>query len=124
MKLNKKQLLEKLVLKTEEVFIGEDSINVSQIGASDFIRLWNNPDHRNDGDVDMSKLLPALVAASIVDDGGNRIFTDEEAAILSRSSREPFAILANAAKRLNGFMGDEIKNSEPGQTDSSTSDSV
>jgi len=124
MGLNRDQLLEKLKLKIEPVMIGDDSVNVSQIGAADFIRMWNNPEYQTDDSIDMSKLLPALVAYSVVDDDGNRIFSAEDAAILSRSSREPFALLANAAKRLNGLMGDEIKNSEPSQTESSSSDSV
>lgn len=124
MAMNKKQLLDKLALKVEPVFIGEDSVNVSQIGAADFIRLWNNPEYRTDDHLDMAKLLPVLVAYSVVDDGGNRIFTDEDAAILARSSREPFAIIADKAKRMNGLLGDEIKNSEPSLTESSSSDSV
>lgn len=124
--LNKAELLNEMRLKTEIVELDGGEVMVSEIGAADYIRLWseNQLAGATDGSIDMAKFTPALVALSVVDDKGNRIFSDDDVALLSRSSHGPFLKLAAAARKVNGLTGDAVKNSEPSPADSSVSESA
>lgn len=125
MALDKSAILAALKPQTEEVEIPGGTVIVSQISATDYINLWTDPTMKGDGgEVDMAKFTPRLVAACVVDEAGNRIFTDEEADLLGKGASKPFAILADAARRLNGLSGEETKNSEPSPNADSSSDSA
>lgn len=123
--LNKTEIFEELELVTERVPLKKGAVIVSEIGAADYIALWTDPGNKDaEGNVDMAKFTPALLAACIVDESGNRMFDASEAAKLARSSHGPFMKLAAVARRLNGLSGDESKNSEETATDDSLSGSV
>lgn len=124
MLLDKSAILSALKLKTESIELGSGTVIVSEIGASDYIELWTNPAYQTDGEVDMAKFTPALLAYTIVDESGKRIFTVADVAELGRSAAVPFLKLAEASKRLNGLTGTEIKNSEGTAAQSSSTASV
>lgn len=122
--LNKAELLNAMRLKTEVVKIEGGEVVVSEMGAADYIQLWSTAPHKEDGTIDMSKFTPMLVTYSVVDAENNRIFSDEDVEVLSRSASGPFTKLAAAARRVNGMAGDEAKNSKPSRADSSPSASA
>ena len=117
-------LLAAMKLKTEVVEIEGGEVIVSQIGAADYIKLWSDPSNQKDtGEkvikdgveeavmvIDMTKFTPALVAYSVVDEAGERLFTDEDVTLLARSSQAIFLKLAAVARKINGLSGEETKN--------------
>lgn len=125
MAMNKAELLNELRLKTELVKLddGKDVI-VSEVGAADYIKLWTNPDYQNGNTVDMAKLMPAMVAYSVVDDQGQRVFADEDIPAIARSAQGPFMKISDAVRRVNGMVGDEAKNSMETAPEDSSSGSV
>lgn len=124
MSLNRDMLLNTMKLKTEEVELGAGTVIVSEIGAADYIKLWTDPKTQKDGTVDMARFTPALIAYAVVDETGNRIFTDADVDILARSSQGPFLKIAEVARKLNGLSGEETKNSESDQSELPFSDSA
>jgi hypothetical protein len=114
--MNKAEILEEMELKTETVKLGKGEMIVSEIGAADYIRLWTKPDFRMDDDpdrVDMSKFTPALIAYSVVDEKGNRLFTDEDIPNIASWPQGRFTEIAQIARRLNGLGAvDAGKNSK------------
>lgn len=126
--LTKEELLGELKLKSETVEIGNGLVNVSEVSAVDYINLWtecNEKTGETDSkgepitDVNMSKFIPRLVAFSVTDEAGNRMFGDEEISAFERAAQGPFSKIAEVAKRLNG-LGVE-KNVETLIQDSETS---
>ena len=124
MSLNRDMLLNTMKLKTEEVELGAGTVIVSEIGAADYIKLWSDPKNQKDGTIDMSRFTPALIVYAVVDETGNRIFTDADVDILARSSQGPFLKIAEVARKLNGLSGEETKNSESDQSKLPFSDSA
>lgn len=107
--LNREQLLAALQLKKEVVEIDGGSVTVSEIGATDYLKLWD--EHRTaDDTIDMATFTPALIAACVVDEKGERIFSNEDTALLARSASKPFFALSEACRRINGLSGEETKN--------------
>ena len=114
-------------LKTEVVDVPEwgGEVIVSELGASDSIAMLNSREYvAQDGKtINMATFTPALVACCVVDESGQRIFTDEDVAALARCSPKPFDRVSTIALRLNGLIGvdETVKNSEPGPSDGSSS---
>ena len=112
MALDRTALLKAMHLKTETVEIEGGEVIVSEIGAADYIKLWSDPKNQKatgekvikDGKeedvmvIDMSKFTPALIAYSVVDEAGERLFTDEDVAVLGRSSQGIFLKLPSLRK--------------------------
>lgn len=79
------------------------------------------------GNVDLTNYRAKLVAKCLVDDAGNRLFTDSDAdiAALGGKSAAALAVVFDAAERLNGIgaaaVEDVKKNSDLAPSDSSTS---
>ena len=107
------------------------------VGLKNYIKLWTDPRNQKvvgnelvngvevpKTEVDMARFTPALISYTVTDEAGNRIFSDDDIDILSRSAQGPFLKLAEVARRLNGLSGEEVKNSEDSQKESSSSDSV
>ena len=125
MLLDKTAILSSLKLKTEDMPLGGGTIRVSELGGSDYLKIWTDPAYQDgNGNVDMSKFTPALLAYTIIDENGNRLFSDDEVPELAKAAAGPFLDIAKVAKRLNGLTGEEVKNSEAGQIDCSCSDSA
>lgn len=122
MSLNRAELLNVMRLKTELVTLDDGSnVIVSEVGAADYIKLWTNPEYQDGNTVDMAKLMPAMVAYSVVDDQGHRVFADDDIPTLARSAQGPFMKISDAVRRVNGMIGEESKNSkETALGDSST----
>jgi len=111
MPLNKAEILNEMRLKTELVEISKGKeVIVSEIGAADYIKLWTSTSGDKDGHVDMAEFSPKLVAFCVVDEKGERIFSEDDIPALIRSSNKVFEKLAEVARRLNGISGEEAKN--------------
>lgn len=67
-----------------------------------------------------------LVSLSLIDESGSRLFSDGDVEALGRKSAAALDRVFAAAQRLSGLTENDIdelaKNSESGQSDSSTSD--
>jgi len=106
-------------LKTEAVAVdGADEIIISEMGAVDSQDLYTNPAYQTPtGGVFMEAFAPALLARSIVDSNGNRLFNDDDAKIIARWPRLLFDKLSLVAMRLNAMdcatNETVIKNSAP-----------
>jgi hypothetical protein len=108
--LDRNALLEAMKLKTETVAIDDGEVILSEIGAKDLMDLYTRKDLQDEkGGIVMSKFVPALVAKSVIDENGNRLFTDEDAELLEKAGAARFSNLAQTARRLNGLAGDELK---------------
>jgi len=74
---------------------------------------------------DFQGIRAKLVALSVVDENGERLFTFEEASKLGEKSARALDRVFAAAQRLSGFtkkdMEELTENLSPGQSDDSTS---
>jgi len=120
---NKNSLLEAGKLKTETVDINSKGVIVTELTAMDYMDVLNSP-LCNDaaGEWDGTIFMSLLTAHCIVDDKGNRIYADADAASLRSMSTPIYNKIVAAVKRLNGLTGDETKNSEPSLTESGSSE--
>lgn len=79
-----------------------------------------------DYEVDLSDFRSKLVARSVVDEDGKRLFSDDEIGSLGRKSAVALSRVADVAMRLSGFTESDIdelkKASTPGPNADSTSD--
>lgn len=79
-----------------------------------------------EGGVAIGKFSAALLAATCIDENGDRLFTMEDMEALQAKSASSLDAPANVAMRLNGLGGsavaDAAKNSESGQSGDSGSD--
>jgi hypothetical protein len=111
MTLDRDALLKTMELKKETIEIEGGEAIISEIGASDLIDLYTRKElHDDDGNIIMAKFTPALVAMSVVDESGERLFLDADIPLLEKSAASQFSKLAQVARRLNGLVGDETKN--------------
>jgi hypothetical protein len=115
MLLNREMLFQKLKLKTETVNLDDDEIIVSEISATDLINIYSREDLKKGDTIDPAKFYPVLIAYSVIDEKGDRIFKDEDISILEKSGGKYYQELFKVARRLNGMDSDEIKNSESSQ---------
>lgn len=126
--LTKEELFAEGALKTENVTLKSGDVIVSEIGGSDYIKLWSDPNNQKEVDgkseVDMSRFTPALLSYSVVDEAGNRLFDEADIDRLAKFNSEVFLKLSEVARRLNGLSGEEVKNSEGTQSDLLSSDSA
>ncbi|MCK5608133.1 hypothetical protein KAR91_40000 [Candidatus Pacearchaeota archaeon] len=111
--LNKAELLDEMKLKSEKIQLTKGVVYASEIPATDYMDLMDLSAIENDeeaakaGRVDMKKFNPALVAYSIVDAKGKRIFSMGDVDVISKASTSVFNKLSESAKRMNGLLGDE-----------------
>jgi hypothetical protein len=57
----------------------------------------------------MDNIRARLVAATVVDETGNRLFTDKDIAALGRKSSAALERVCKAAQRLNGLTNDDVE---------------
>ena len=119
--LSKAELLGEMKLKREKVQIGNGIVYASEIPATDYMDLMESSMPMDEKDpskdpskdspkermVDMKKFNPALVVYSIVNGKGERLFSMDDVEMISKSSTSVFNKLSEAAKRMNGLLGDE-----------------
>jgi hypothetical protein len=109
--LNRDALFKLMELKKEIVELGDGEVIISEIGATAMIDLYTRKElHDADGNFIMGKFTPALVALSVIDEIGNRIFSDADILLLEKASPIYFTKIAEVARRLNGMSGGEAKN--------------
>lgn len=106
-------------LKTEAVAVeGGDDIIISEMGAADSFVLFTDAKYQDaSGSFSLPLFAPALLVRSIVDADGNRIFTNDDEAMIGRLPGRIFHQLVDAALRLNGLADSvhdaTVKNSAP-----------
>lgn len=80
----------------------------------------------NSRELNLRNARARLVSLSLIDEAGNKLFTDKDVDLLGRKSAAALDRVFAAAQRLSGLTENDIdelaKNSESGQSDSSTSD--
>jgi hypothetical protein len=128
--LNKDQILEASDLKTEEVAVAEwgGSVMVRTMTGTDrdaFENTLVKEDENGNGARDVSNLAVKLLAMTIVDEEGNRLFESGDIAMLGRKSAAAIARVYAVAAGLNGFgaaaEANAVKNSEAAPSGDSTS---
>lgn len=126
--LNKKQILAATALKTKTVPLPEGGVIVSEITADDYLEICTlaadggieSADAQGNVKLDMKKFNAALMAYSIVDAKGARIFDDSDIPLLIKRSQKSFSLIMKDIKELNGLTGTEGNASEPTKGGSST----
>lgn len=128
--LTKDQILEASDLKTETVEVPEwsGSVIVRTMTGTDRDAFEASLITRNaDGtrQPEMTNMRAKLVAMTVVDEAGNRLFAASDVAVIALKSAAALERVFDVAQRLNGLGAaaevDAAKNSEAGPTDSSTS---
>lgn len=108
MALTKDQILEAIDLKNEPVDVPEwgGSVLVRNMTGADrdaFESAMVSIDADGTRKPDMSNLRAKLVAMTVVDDSGNRLFTLDDVARLALKSAAALERVFSAAQRLNGL---------------------
>lgn len=125
--LNKGDIMNAPDLRRETVAVPEwgegAEVIVQEMTALDRDRFRKTMYDENGDLVDVN-LTARILVRCIVDEEGNRIFTDDEAESLGKKSQNVLQRLLKVAEGLNGAgQADEaIKNSEPSQSESLHSD--
>ena len=130
MMLTKDQILQAQDLPTEVIDVPEwgGSVRVRTVTAQEK-DAWEESLQTGKGrniKLDLANVRAKLVALTVVDDDGNRLFTDKDVLALGRKGAKAMSRVYDAASKLNGISEEDletiVKNS--GQTpsdDSSTS---
>ena len=124
--LNKDQILQAKDLPTE-------TVEVPEWGGSVIVKTMTGTERDayessivKGKKVDMTNIRAKLCAICIVDDNGERLFTDRDVVALSKKSAKALDRIFDVAQKLNGLGKADVeeleKNSGQIQTDSSTSD--
>jgi hypothetical protein len=127
--LTKQQILAALDLPTEDVNVPEWGGVVRVRGLTgadrDAFEASVMTGRGRDREVNLRNLRAKLVAMSLVDERGNRLFTDDEAIALGAKSAVALERVFAVAQRLSGLTAADVdelsKNSDGGQSDASTS---
>ena len=131
-------LLSKTEILTANDLQTED-INVPEWGGSVRVRSFTGRERdafeasmvRGDGKdrkVDLTNMRARLVGLTVIDETGQRLFTDEEADLLGAKSGAALDRVFAVAQKLNGLSGSDVeeltKNSSGVPSAASTSDSA
>lgn len=110
MLLNRQQILDAKDLKREVVDVpewGDDAqVSVSMLPAIDKDR-WDKESFKN-GAVDMIGFKARFITRTIVDENGDRVFSDEDAPHLERKSAPAVDRVFAVAARLNGMLAKQV----------------
>lgn len=130
-----------MALTREQIFAASDLkteiVDVPEWGGSVIVRTMTGTDRdafegtlvtaAEDGkrSADLSNMRAKLVAMTVVDDNGDRVFSAEDVAAIGQKSASAIDQVFKVAQRLNGMgasaVSEEVKNSTPDQSVSSTS---
>jgi hypothetical protein len=123
--LNKQQILQANDLKRELVHVEEwgGDVYVRALTAGEKDR--HEAEWLGEQDIEKKARIYAsrsrLLARTLVDESGNRLFTDNEMEILEAKASVPMQRLYEVAQRLNAFteaaVEGLVKNSEPSQVE-------
>lgn len=113
MVLDRKAFLKAVQKKSENVAIGDNSVTCSELSFSEINAVRESELIKDTtGEFDGYKFIALLMAYSIRDGKGERLFLDTEIDIIMGLPRAEYLKLAESVKKLNGMAEDEIKNSE------------
>lgn len=113
MALNRDQILEVADLKTETVSVpewGGEVIVASMTGEARDV--WEQSLVVAEGGksrANLENIRARLVVATVVDENGNRLFTDKDVAILGRKSSAALERVCKVAQRLNGLTATDVE---------------
>lgn len=128
MALNREALLGAMKLKTETVALDGGDVIMSELSGPDYIAAYSDPLNRKIEEgkevMNMGRFQATLIVKGAVDEAGDRLFSDEDINLVERGANGPFLKLAETARKLNGFSGEETKNSDDSQSESPFSDSA
>jgi hypothetical protein len=116
MTLNRDQILEASDLKTETVEVpewGGDVIVARMSGAAR--DAWESGLIIRDGKKvtpNMENMRARLVAATVVDEAGNALFTEKDVAALGRKSGAALDRICKVAQRINGLTDKELEDAK------------
>lgn len=119
MSLSREELLDGTILETAVVPLSIGEVRVIEISAPDYIEICELS--KKDGtdvvegtmQIDMRKFDPALLAFGIIDQEGNRIFTNEDIPLLAKRSMKKFEPALKKLKEMSGLIADSGNASEP-----------
>ena len=119
MGLSRQELLDGSVLETAVVSLPIGEVIVTEISAPDYIEICELS--KKDGtdvvdgsmQIDMRKFDPALLAFGIIDEEGNRIFTNDDSPLLAKRSMKKFEPALKKLKEMSGLLRDSGNESEP-----------
>lgn len=113
MALNRDQILEHSDLVTQVVSVpewGGDVIVSTMTGeARD---AWEQSLVISEGGksrTNMENIRARLVVSTVVDENGNRLFTDKDVSVLGRKSGAALERVCKVAQRLNGLTNDDVE---------------
>lgn len=110
-------------LQVEEVFIPAWGASVLVKGLNGHERDRFEASISTGGKVDLSNIRAKMVALSVVNDQGQRVFTDKHVAQLGLKSAAALDLIFDAARRLSGMKKEDVeqltKNSSTDQKDGS-----
>lgn len=118
--MNREELLGALALKKETVAFQGGEVVVTELGAADIMKLWEDYP-TTDG---TANFTAALIAMCVLDDEGQKVFSAADIPLLTNSAQGAFFELSKASRAVNGIGGEEAKNSEPSPADSSSTASA
>jgi hypothetical protein len=127
--LTRDQILQANDIQTEEVSVPEwgGAVRVRALDGEerDALEASMIQGKGRNAQVNLKNLRAKLVARSIVDEKGKRIFSDEDIPALARKSAAALTRVYEVAQRLSGITPDDVdeltKNSKPAQSESSGS---
>ena len=100
--LDKSGLLAAMAAQTVDVPLPSGLVRIRSITAADRIMLGQKAQGA-DGKLDTVQYSGALVAACVVDEAGQRLFTDDEIGQIMAGSAAVFEQLYDAAQTINGM---------------------
>jgi hypothetical protein len=113
MALSRDQILEAADLTTQVVAVPEWGGDVIVSGMTGEMRdAWEQSLVIADGGkarTNMENIRARLVAATVVDAQGNRLFTDKDVAMLGRKSSAALERVCKVAQRLNGLTNEDVE---------------
>lgn len=116
-KLSKAEILDALDLKTEIVEVPEwgGAVTVRTMTGADrdafeeqLVRV--GPDGKREPD--LRNMRAKLVALTVIDENGDRMFNEDDIRALTAKSAAALARVADAAQRLNGLGADSVEEAE------------
>ena len=111
--LSKRQILDALDLKTEDVEVPEwgGTVRVRALTGTQRDAYQFSIVHIESGKpiTDMSNVSAKLIAASLIDEQGNLLFSDAEVQALGQKSAGALQRVFEVASRLSGLSKEDIK---------------
>lgn len=119
--LSKDQILAAEDITTDEVAVPEwgGTLRIKALSGTERDRLEAQITDAKSGKVTLDNTVAKIVAASVVDDDGQRMFAPNEVKALGEKSARALYRVAEAAKNLSAMSDQDVEelagNSEPGQ---------